>query len=195
MNGDGADVAFLLLAALLPLSYLVARRPPLRQTLIFTGAWVAIFAVGLILAGFRDRLPSLQSLLYDQAVTGSETRIGMSPDGHFWAQVALNGVERRMLVDSGATVTGISADTARAAGIEVDEGGMPVMVNTANGTVLVKRAKAATVRVGSITTTDMTVYVSPAFGDTDVVGMNFLSRLESWRVEGRTLVLTPQEPN
>ena len=156
---------------------------------------MAIFAVGLILAGFRDRLPSLQSLLYDQAVTGSETRIGMSPDGHFWAQVALNGVERRMLVDSGATVTGISADTARAAGIEVDEGGMPVMVNTANGTVLVKRAKAGTVRVGSIATTDMTVYVSPAFGDTDVVGMNFLSRLESWRVEGRTLVLTPQEPN
>ena len=193
MNGDGADVAFLLLAALLPLSYLVARRPPLRQTLIFTGAWVAIFAVGLILAGFRDRLPSLQSLLYDQAVTGSETRIGMGPDGHFWAQVALNGVERRMLVDSGATVTGISADTARAAGIEVDEGGMPVMVSTANGTVLVKRAKAGTVRVGSIATTDMTVYVSPAFGDTDVVGMNFLSRLASWRVEGSTLVLTPQE--
>ena len=193
MNGNGAEVAYLLLAALLPLSYLIARKPPFRQTLIFAGAWIAIFAVGLLLAGFRDRLPSIQSLLYDQAVVGSETRIRMGPDGHFWAQVALNGVERRMLVDSGATVTGISADTARAVGIEVDEDGFPVMIGTANGTILVKRAKADTVRVGSVATTDMTVYVSPTFGDTDVVGMNFLSRLASWRVEGRTLVLTPRE--
>jgi aspartyl protease family protein len=28
----------------------------------------------------------------------------------------------------------------------------------------------------------------------DVVGMNFLSRLKSWRVEGRTLILTPNHP-
>jgi len=26
------------------------------------------------------------------------------------------------------------------------------------------------------------------------VGMNFLSRLKSWRVEGRTLILTPNHP-
>jgi aspartyl protease family protein len=26
----------------------------------------------------------------------------------------------------------------------------------------------------------------------DVIGMNFLSKLESWRVEGRTLVLVPK---
>lgn len=35
------------------------------------------------------------------------------------------------------------------------------------------------------------VVVSPAFGDTDVLGMNFLSRLKSWRVEGDTLILEP----
>ena len=32
------------------------------------------------------------------------------------------------------------------------------------------------------------------FGDIDVLGMNFLSRLKSWRVEGRTLILTPHHP-
>ena len=36
--------------------------------------------------------------------------------------------------------------------------------------------------------------VSPAFGETDVLGMNFLSRLKSWRVEGSTLILEPHHP-
>jgi len=31
-------------------------------------------------------------------------------------------------------------------------------------------------------------------GDVDVIGMNLLSRLKGWRVEGRTLVLTPHHP-
>jgi aspartyl protease family protein len=38
------------------------------------------------------------------------------------------------------------------------------------------------------------VVVSPAFGDTDVLGMNFLSRLKSWRVEDGVLVLVPHHP-
>ena len=41
---------------------------------------------------------------------------------------------------------------------------------------------------------DLAVVVSPAFGDIDVLGMNFLSRLKSWRVEGQTLILTPHHP-
>jgi len=36
--------------------------------------------------------------------------------------------------------------------------------------------------------------VSPAFGETNVLGMNFLSRLASWRVEENTLILVPHHP-
>ena len=36
--------------------------------------------------------------------------------------------------------------------------------------------------------------LAPSLGDLDVLGMNFLSQLASWRVEGRTLVLTPHHP-
>jgi aspartyl protease family protein len=36
------------------------------------------------------------------------------------------------------------------------------------------------------------VVVSPSIGNLDVIGMNFLSQLASWRVEGRTLVLEPK---
>ena len=46
--------------------------------------------------------------LDDQQVVGRELRVRMSPDGHFWVNATINGVERRMLIDSGATITAIS---------------------------------------------------------------------------------------
>jgi len=56
-------------------------------------------------------------------------------------------------------------------------------------TARVSTAKRLT--IGGIEARDLPVVVSPSFGDQDVIGMNFLSRLKSWRVEGRTLVLQP----
>lgn len=186
-------VEFLLYAAMLvlPLSALIARWPPLGRTLKLALAWIAIFGVGLLIVQNRDRLPDPSRLLRDQQVVGEETRIRMNPDGHFYADVTVNGVERRMLIDSGATITALSQETANAAGVDTESALFPVVLSTANGTVEARRGTAASLTVGSIGTRDLGVVVSPAFGDTDVIGMNFLSRLGSWRVEGRTLILTP----
>jgi aspartyl protease family protein len=35
---------------------------------------------------------------------------------------------------------------------------------------------------------------APGLGSLDVLGMNFLTKLDSWRVEGRTLILVPHHP-
>lgn len=126
-----------------------------------------------------------------QVAEGETIRIQLSPDGHFWARATINGVERRMLIDSGATVSAISEETAQAAGIDFTRG-MPVSVSTANGTVEARRARAQRVEVGPLGTDDLTVFVASNFGDLDVLGMNFLSRLKSWRVEGNVLILEPQ---
>src|SRR3546814_1571430 len=48
-----------------------------------------------------------------QEVVGEEVRIPMARDGHFWATVRLNGTARRMLVDSGATVTALDRKSTR----------------------------------------------------------------------------------
>lgn len=125
-----------------------------------------------------------------QVTAGETVRIRMSPDGHFWARATINGVERRMLVDSGATVSAISEETARAAGIDYTNGA-PVRVSTANGPIDARRAEAERVAVGPLATDNLTVFVAPSFGALDVLGMNFLSRLKSWRVEGNVLILEP----
>ena len=127
-----------------------------------------------------------------QEVSGGEVRIRMSPDGHFWARATINGVERRMLVDSGATITAISEDTAKAAAVGSGTSLVPVVLQTANGLAQARTGSVKRLELGSITARDLKVAISPALGDMNVLGMNFLSDLASWRVEGRTLILVPK---
>lgn len=132
--------------------------------------------------------------LDDQKVVGKELRVTIAPDGHFWVVATINGVKRRMLIDSGATVTAISEGTARSAGVETGSGLTRVVLRTANGAAPAETGSIAELRVGNIVARNLRVVTAPGLGDLDVLGMNFLSKLESWRVEGRTLILVPHRP-
>lgn len=132
--------------------------------------------------------------LDDQRVSGRELRVRISPDGHFWVIASINGVSRRMLIDSGATVTAISQRTARDADVDVGSGLAPVILQTANGAAPAQTGKVDEIRVGNVVARNLRIVTGPGLGNLDVLGMNFLSRLESWRVEGRTLILVPHHP-
>ncbi|EMD84459.1 retropepsin-like aspartic protease family protein [Pacificimonas flava] len=146
-------------------------------------------------APFDPNLSRLTSWLglHGQQVNGETVRISMARDGHFWANVSINGTERRMLIDSGATVTALSQETADLAGVDYGEGLLPVMMRTAAGTVQAQTGTVETLGIGGIEARDLKVVISPALGTMDVLGMNFLSQLASWRVEGQTLILEPEE--
>jgi aspartyl protease family protein len=132
--------------------------------------------------------------LDDQQVAGRELRVRMASDGHFWVVASLNGVRTRMLIDSGATVTAISEQTARAARIDTGRGLTPVVLRTANGIAPAETGSIDELRMGNIVARNLKVVTAPGLGGLDVLGMNFLSRLESWRVEGQTLILVPHHP-
>lgn len=197
MTDDSASFLWGVGALVLVLSALSARRLSFGQIVRSALGWIIIFAVATLAFANRDRIaPILTDIgerlgIGGQTVVGDTVRIQMSEDGHFWARVTLNGVEKRMLVDSGATITAVSEASAKAIGIEASAAGFPVVINTANGSITARRARVERVSLGTLETTDLGVVVAPAFGDTDVLGMNFLSRLGSWRVEGRTLILEP----
>jgi aspartyl protease family protein len=158
----------------------------------------ALLAFGIFLvlqqAPFDPNLSRITTSLGldQQEVVGDEVRIPMSRDGHFWAQVKINGTEKRMLVDSGATVTALSEATAAEAGVEPDATLVPLLMKTANGTVRTDAGSLDRLTIGAIEVRGLKVVISPALGDTDILGMNFLSQLKSWRVEGRTLILLPR---
>jgi len=177
---------------------LLQRLPYVGRIIRFLFSFAILaFAVFLLLqqAPYQPTLARLTETLglNNQIVSGKELRVRMSPDGHFWVNAKINGVERRMLIDSGATVTALSTDTARASGVDTGMGLAPVVLRTANGATPAETGTVDELRVGNIVARDLKVVSAPGL-DLDVIGMNFLSELESWRVEGGTLVLVPHHP-
>ena len=189
----------LVLGAIL-LAGLIARRVPIMRVMLSVASWALVAGLLVVVIGQRQQFDPMfgrfasKMKLDGQDVVGEEVRIRMSRDGHFWASVRIGDVERRMLIDSGATITAMSEDTAREAGIEARDALVPVMLKTANGVVRAKTATVPELRFGTIVARGLPIVVSPAFGDINVLGMNFLSRLKSWRVEDETLVLVPNNP-
>lgn len=132
--------------------------------------------------------------LPQQTVAGGETRVPLAPDGHFWINATVNGTEAPFLVDTGATLTAVSVPLAARAGLEPRTGGVPVRISTANGVVSADITTIDSLRFGNVKAGGLDAVIAPNIGETNVLGMNLLSRLASWRVEGHTLILVPHNP-
>ena len=180
-------------------SLMVRREIPLGR-LVRSGSTVVLVGilvtVVLQLSRFDPRLEVAvpQLGLPEQVVEGGETRIPMADDGHFWLRAEINGVPGNFLVDTGATVTAVSSDFAVEAGLKPRRGGLPISIGTANGPVSAQLATADEIRFGNVAARGLDVVIAPTLGETNVVGMNLLSRLASWRVEGETMILVPNNP-
>lgn len=163
---------------------------------ISLGLFAFLIFILLQQAPYQPELSRLTSSLGldDQKVSGGELRVKMAPDGHFWVNASIDGVKRRMLIDSGATVTAISEDTAHAAGVKTGTNLAPVMLHTANGITPARTGSINELKVGNIVARNLKIVTAPGLGNLDVLGMNFLSKLQSWRVEDGTLVLVPHHP-
>jgi len=183
---------YILMAIMLLLGSLMARREPIAKLLTMGLAWVAIFAAGFILLTFRDNFTWVGQRIEAEALgtpvqQGKETRIPMALDGHFWVDGRVNGVKMKFLVDSGATMTTVDRDTAKAAGVEISPQ-RDQYVRTGNGIVRVASGRADALTVGGISRSDVALQITDN-DDLNVLGMNYLSSLSRWSVEGRWLVL------
>jgi aspartyl protease family protein len=185
---------YIVMALVLVVSALMSRREPFAKLATMALAWVAIFAAGFILFTFRDNFGWVVQRLKAEAVgtpveQGQETRIPMAIDGHFWVSAKLNGRNVKFLVDSGATTTTIDRETAKAAGIDISSR-RDRFVRTANGVIRVASGRADELSIGTITRRDVGLEIADN-DNLNVLGMNFLSTLRRWSVEGRWLVLVP----
>lgn len=195
----------LLMAALVAMavgvlgSMLIRRVPALGRLLRATSTLglmailvLVVLQVGRIDSRFDVAVPQLG--LPEQVVEGGETRIPMAPDGHFWLQARVNGTLARFMVDTGATVTAVSPETAQAAGLEPRQGALPVRLQTANGAVAASVTTIDEMRFGNVAARGLDAIIAPGLGQTNVIGMNLLSRLASVRLEGRTMIMVPNNP-
>jgi aspartyl protease family protein len=183
---------YILMATMLVLGTLMARRESGMKLVKMALGWVLIFGAGFILFTFRDNFGWVAQRLKAEAVgtpvqQGRETRIPMAIDGHFWVNATLNGKPVKFLVDSGATMTTVDRGTAMAAGVEISPR-RDQYVRTGNGVIRMSSGRAAQLEVGGIARNDVGLQIADN-DDLNVLGMNFLSSLSRWGVEGRWLVL------
>ena len=110
--------------------------------------------------------------------------------GHFFGTFRINGRSERGLVDTGASAIAINLSTARRLGISPGTLSFTPRVNTANGVVEAAPAVLSRIEIGGISVRDVQALVLPdkALSGT-LIGMTFLSRLSSFRVEDGALHL------
>ena len=193
---DGPSLIWGVICILLLVSSLVARRLSLGEVAKAALAWMAIFAALFAIFSFRfefigiwERVKADISGTAGQSISSEAIELRRQDDGHYWLLVDINGKAVRFMVDSGATMTAINATTAKEVGVESD--GYPIILSTANGRVAAKRGNVRSLVVGPHRIENHAVVVSESFGDVNLLGMNFLNSMQSWRVEANVMILQP----
>ena len=182
------------------LGSLVMRTVPALGKLLRAASTLALMGVLVLVVLQLSRLDPRFSLavpeigLPEQVVEGGETRIPMHSDGHYWLDAEINGQRASFLVDTGATLTAVSEDTAQMAGLEARDGGLPIRLQTANGAVPAYLTNIEELRFGNVAARGLDAVIAPGLGETNVIGMNLLSRLASVRIEQGELILVPNNP-
>jgi aspartyl protease family protein len=109
--------------------------------------------------------------------------------GHFLVTAEVNGTAITFLVDSGASTVVLSPDDARRIGLSAARLRFTERFRTANGTVRAAPVELREIRIGQLTQRYVPASVNEAPMGVSLLGMTFLSRLESWSVEGGRLAL------
>jgi aspartyl protease family protein len=117
-------------------------------------------------------------------------QISRGQAGEFALQVKINGVTTAMVIDTGATSVVLTYETAKAIGLPLELLEYDVDVQTAGGHTKAARLTLDRLAVGKLVERSVPALVVPhGQMKTNLLGMSFLDRLESWEVHADSLVL------
>jgi aspartyl protease family protein len=111
-------------------------------------------------------------------------------NGHFVTTAGINNRAVEVLVDTGASVVALSYEDAEKVGLKPRNLTFDVGVSTANGVTKAARVMLREVEIDNVRVSDVQGLVMPkgAMRGT-LLGMSFLSRLQSFSVEDGRLIL------
>jgi clan AA aspartic protease (TIGR02281 family) len=171
---------------------------------------VLLALVGLLLIagvatyGDRTRLQEVQHAFaaIENDVTGSitgkshghttarEVQIGRGHAGQFAVQAQINGVATPMVIDTGASSVVLTYQTAKAAGLPLELLDYDIELDTASGRTKAARLTLDRLGIGKVVERSVPALVVPQGQlKSNLLGMSFLDRLESWEVRADRLVL------
>ncbi|HYA73638.1 MAG TPA: TIGR02281 family clan AA aspartic protease [Roseiarcus sp.] len=119
-----------------------------------------------------------------------EASIPADAGGQFRTNALIEGQDVTVVVDTGATLVALTADTAARLGVVADPSTPKLRMNTANGVSLVSPVVLREVSLGSIFMNDVqAVVMPPGAGAADLLGASFLKRLVAVEQRDGMLVL------
>jgi aspartyl protease family protein len=117
-------------------------------------------------------------------------QIARGQTGEFALQARINGVTAPMVIDTGATSVVLTYETAKAAGLPLELLEYDVDVETAGGHTKAARLTLDRLAIGKLVERSVPALVVPhGQMKTNLLGMSFLDRLESWEVRADSLML------
>jgi aspartyl protease family protein len=119
---------------------------------------------------------------------GSQVEIQRDSNGHFYADVEINGAPIHMLIDTGATGIALSREDARSAGVATSIGMSDVVGQGADGSVHGEFVRLDRVRLGGTEANGLDAIVLNS-GEQSLLGQEFLSKFDSVEIHGDTMVL------
>jgi aspartyl protease family protein len=119
-----------------------------------------------------------------------EVQIARAQNGEFALHAKINGVTAPMVIDTGATSVVLTFETAKAAGLPLELLEYDVDVETAGGHTKAARLTLDRLAIGKLVERSVPALVVPhGQMKTNLLGMSFLDRLESWEVRPDRLML------
>jgi clan AA aspartic protease (TIGR02281 family) len=119
-----------------------------------------------------------------------EVQIARGQNGEFALQAKINGVSAPMVIDTGATQVVLTYETAKAAGLPLELLNYDVELETAGGHTKAARLTLDRLAIGKLVERSVPALVVPhGLMKTNLLGMSFLDRMESWDVHADRLML------
>jgi aspartyl protease family protein len=134
---------------------------------------------------------TVSELLRERAVgPASVVQIPRGQNGEFNIHAKINGFAAPMVIDTGATSVVLTYETAKAVGLPLELLEYDVELETAGGHTKAARLTLDRLAIGHLVERSVpALVVQHGQMKTNLLGMSFLNRLESWEVRGERLVL------
>ncbi|MEF2071456.1 retropepsin-like aspartic protease family protein [Consotaella aegiceratis] len=159
--------------------------------------WALVFAVLIGLYSFRSKFVDLGERILAAVIPGrtatlsnGEVLVTRGADNQFAIDAVVNGTPLTFLVDTGASTVAIDRRAAAHIGIDVEALRFDTRVVTANGIASAAPVWLDTVRIGDIERRNVRAAVTSGEIGLSLLGMSFLSSLESVEIRGDQMILS-----
>jgi aspartyl protease family protein len=111
-------------------------------------------------------------------------------DGHFYAQIDIDGRTARLMVDTGASVVALTGADARALGLLWDDSAIGVVAQGASGPVLGVPVMLPRIALGGFEVENVPAIIVPEGLFVSLLGQSFLERLGKVEIAGETMIVS-----